>query len=158
MAKKRLDATDRKILTILQQDATLSLNELSAKVGLSQTPCWRRIQRLRADGVIERTVAILRPEAIGLGLTVLISIEAADHTPEWLEKFTLLLNSRPEIVEAHRLAGDVDYFLKVTVADMAAYDAFYRTLIAEITLKNVSSRFAMERVKATTAFPLPQQT
>lgn len=155
MAKSRLDAIDRKILSILQQDASLSLHELSAQVGLSQTPCWRRIQRLHADGTIERTVALVKPEAIGLGLTVMISIEATDHTPEWLEKFTALVNSKPEIVEVFRLAGDIDYLLKVTVADMAAYDAFYRLLISEIALKNVSSRFAMERVKSTTALALP---
>jgi Lrp/AsnC family transcriptional regulator len=156
MATLKLDRIDRHILAIMQGDATRSLAHVAAEVGLSQTPCWRRIQRLRAAGVIERTVAILKPEAIGLGLTVFISIEAADHTPQWLKRFTELVGSRPEIVEAHRLAGDIDYLLKVCVADMAAYDAFYRALIAEISLKNVASRFAMERVKATTELPLEQ--
>ena len=154
MARSKLDEIDRRILTILQADGTKSLAEVAAAVGLSQTPCWRRIQRLKTEGIIERTVAILKPEAVGLGLTVFVSIEAADHTPEWLDRFTTLVSSKPEIVEAHRLAGDIDYLLKVTVADMAAYDAFYRVLIAEIALKNVASRFAMERVKATTALPL----
>lgn len=154
MARSKLDDTDRRILAVLQGDATKSLAEVAAAVGLSQTPCWRRIQRLRAEGTIERTVAILKPEAVGLGLTVFISIEAAHHTPEWLDRFTALVSSMPQIVEAHRLAGDIDYLLKVTVADMAAYDAFYRVLIGEIALKNVASRFAMERVKATTALPL----
>lgn len=154
MAKSKLDDIDRRILAVLQLDATRSLADVAAVVGLSQTPCWRRIQRLKSEGIIDRTVAILKPEAIGLGLTVFISIEAAEHTPGWLDRFTALVDSKPEIVEAHRLAGDIDYLLKVVVADMAAYDAFYRVLIGEISMKNVASRFAMERVKTTTALPL----
>ena len=151
---KKLDEIDRRILTIVQEDATTPLAQIAARAGLSQTPCWRRLQRLKSDGVIQGTVAVLRPEAIGLGLTVMISIEAAAHSPEWLETFTAFVQSRDEIIEAHRLAGDIDYLLKVTVADMSAYDAFYRELIAGIPLKNVSSRFAMERVKNSTAYPL----
>ena len=154
MARKKLDEIDRTILAILQEDATTSLGQIAAQTGLSQTPCWRRLQRLKQDGVIQRTVAVLQPEAIGLGLTVMISIEAAAHSPEWLNLFTTFVQSRAEIIEAHRLAGDIDYTLKVTVADMAAYDAFYRDLIASVPLKNVSSRFAMERVKESTAYPL----
>ena len=123
-------------------------------MGLSQTPCWRRIQRLRSDGVIERTVSLVHPEAIGLGLTVFIAIEARDHSPEWLERFTQVVAAMPEVMEVHRMAGDIDYFLRVAVADMAAFDAFYRRLIDAVPLKNVSSHFAMERVKATTAYPV----
>ena len=151
---RQLDRTDRRILAILQEDASLAVAEIAARVGLSQTPCWRRIQRLRSDGIIERTVALVRPEAVGLGLTVFIAIEALDHSPEWLERFTAIVSSRPEVMEVHRMAGDIDYLLRVAVADMAAFDAFYRELIAAIPLKNVSSHFAMERVKSTTAYPI----
>lgn len=151
---KKLDEIDRKILAIVQQDATTPLSQIAVQTGLSQTPCWRRLERLKKDGVIQGTVSVLRPEAIGLGLTIMISIEAAAHSPEWLETFTSFVKGRDEIIEAHRLAGDIDYLLKVTVADMGAYDAFYRELIAGVPLKNVSSRFAMERVKDSTAYPL----
>ena len=151
---RQLDRTDRKILAILQEDASLAIAEVASRVGLSQTPCWRRIQRLQADGVIERTVALVRPEAVGLGLTVFIAIEARDHSPEWLANFTSVVSTMPEVLDVHRMAGDIDYLLRVAVADMAAFDAFYRHLIREIPLKNVSSHFAMERVKATTAYPV----
>ena len=151
---RQLDRTDRKILAILQEDSSLAVAEVAARVGLSQTPCWRRIQRLRADRVIERTVSLVQPEAVGLGLTVFIIIEALDHSPEWLEQFTAAVSEKPEVMEVHRMAGDIDYLLRVAVADMAAFDAFYRDLIKAIPLKNVSSHFAMERVKSTTAYPL----
>jgi len=151
---RQLDRTDRKILSILQEDSSLAVAEVAGRVGLSQTPCWRRIQRLRADGVIERTVSLVQPEAVGLGLTVFIIIEALDHSPEWLEQFTSVVSERPEVMDVHRMAGDIDYLLRVAVADMAAFDAFYRDLIKAIPLKNVSSHFAMERVKSTTAYPL----
>ena len=151
---KKLDRVDRRILGILQEDATLAVAEVAARVGLSQTPCWRRIQRLRADGVIEATVVRVKPEAVGLGLTVFIEIEARDHSPEWLSAFTQAVVARPEVLEIHRMAGDIDYLLRVAVSDMAAFDAFYRELIAAVPLKNVSSHFAMERVKSTTAYPV----
>ena len=151
---RQLDRLDRRILDILQRDASLPVAEIAAQVGLSQTPCWRRIQRMRSDGVIHATVALVTPEAIGLGLTVFIAIEARDHSPEWLDQFTSLVVARPEVLEVHRIAGDIDYLLRVAVADMAAFDAFYRDLIGAIPLKNVSSRFAMERVKSTTAYPV----
>ena len=151
---RQLDRTDRKILSILQQDSSLAVAEVAARVGLSQTPCWRRIQRLHSDGVIERSVSLVRPEAIGLGLTVFITIEALDHSPEWLDQFTAVVSAMPEVMDVYRMAGDIDYLLRVAVADMAAFDAFYRELIKAIPLKNVSSHFAMERVKSTTAYPL----
>ena len=151
---RQLDLTDRKILALLQEDSSLAVADIATRVGLSQTPCWRRIQRLRAEGVIERTVSLVRPEAVGLGLTVFITVEAIDHSPEWLEQFTSVVSSKPEVMEVHRMAGDIDYLLRVAVADMAAFDAFYRDLIKAIPLKNVSSHFAMERVKSTTAYPL----
>ena len=151
---KKLDRVDRKILAILQKDASLAVAEIASRVGLSQTPCWRRIQRLRADGVIEATVALVKPEAVGFGLTVFMEIEAHDHSPEWLDQFTRAVVARGEVLEVHRMAGDIDYLLRVAVPDMAAFDAFYRELIAAVPLKNVSSHFAMERVKDTTAYPV----
>lgn len=151
---KKLDRVDRKLLEVLQQDATLSLVEIAERVGLSPTPCWRRIQRLRGDGVIEATVALVRPEAIGLGLTVFIFIEAPDHSPDWLASFTTAMTTLPAVLDVYRMAGDIDYLLRVAVPDMAAFDAFYRDLIAAVPLKNVSSHFAMERVKTSSAYPV----
>jgi Lrp/AsnC family transcriptional regulator len=151
---RQLDRTDRKILAIMQEDSSLAVADVAERVGLSQTPCWRRIQRLRADGVIARTVSLVHPEAVGLGLTVFIMIEALDHSPDWLDRFTAAVSAMPEVMEVHRMAGDIDYLLRVAVADMAAFDAFYRDLIKAVPLKNVSSHFAMERVKATTAYPI----
>ena len=138
----------------MQEDSSLAVADVAARVGLSQTPCWRRIQRLRAEGVIERTVSLVHPEAVGLGLTVFIAIEALDHSPDWLDRFTAAVSARPEVMEVHRMAGDIDYLLRVAVADMSAFDSFYRDLIKAVPLKNVSSHFAMERVKATTAYPI----
>ena len=151
---KQLDRVDRRILAILQDDASLAVAEVASQVGLSQTPCWRRIQRFRADGVIEATVALVKPEAVGCGLTVFIEVEAWDHSPEWLDRFTAAVVNRPEVLDVHRMAGDVDYLLRVAVPDMIAFDAFYRELIEAVPLKNVSSHFAMERVKSTTAYPI----
>jgi len=154
MTMRQLDRTDRKILAIMQEDSSLAVADVAQRVGLSQTPCWRRIQRLRADGVIARTVSLVHPEAVGLGLTVFIAIEALDHSPDWLDRFTAAVSAMPEVMEVHRMAGEIDYLLRVAVADMAAFDAFYRDLIKAVPLKNVSSHFAMERVKATTAYPI----
>lgn len=151
---RQLDRTDRRILAIMQEDSSLAVADVAARVGLSQTPCWRRIQRLRAEGVIERTVSLVHPEGVGLGLTVFIAIEALDHSPDWLDRFTAAVCAKPEVMEVHRMAGDIDYLLRVAVADMSAFDSFYRDLIKAVPLKNVSSHFAMERVKATTAYPI----
>ena len=150
-----MDAIDLKILALLQTDATLSIAAIGERVGLSQTPCWKRIQRLEADGVIDRRVAVLDPVKLGLGLSVFVSIETADHSQGWLERFADTVSAMPEVLEFYRMAGDVDYMLRVVVADMQAYDSFYKTLIATLPLKNVTSRFAMEKVKSTTALPLP---
>lgn len=128
---------------------------MAEQVGLSQTPCWKRIQRLEAEGVITRRVALLQPEALGLGLTVFVSIEAGDHSPAWLARFAAAVADLPEVVEVHRMAGDIDYMLRVVTRDIAAYDGFYKRLITAVPIKNVSSRFSMERVKSTTALPLP---
>jgi Lrp/AsnC family transcriptional regulator len=149
-----MDLIDRKILDLLQRDASLSIAEIAERVGLSQTPCWKRIQRLEVNGVIERRVALLNPEKLGLGLTVFVSIETNDHSQSWLANFAEIVTAMPEVMELYRMAGDIDYMLRVVVPDMAAYDGFYKRLIAAVPLKNVSSRFAMERVKASTVLPI----
>ncbi|WP_262297396.1 Lrp/AsnC family transcriptional regulator [Microvirga sesbaniae] len=149
-----MDRIDRKILDLLQQDGTLSVADIGQRVGLSQTPCWKRIQRLEAQGVIQRRVALLDPEKLGLGLTVFVCVEAGDHTQESLERFATTISTMSEVVEFHRMAGDVDYLLRVVVPDVKAYDMFYKRLIGIVPLKNVSSRFSVERVKSTTALPI----
>lgn len=149
-----MDSTDIKILTLLQEDASISIAELAQRVNLSQTPCWKRVQRLEASGVIQKRVALVDPEKVGLGLTVFVSIETSDHSGQWLQRFAEFVSAMPEVMEFYRMAGDVDYMLRVVVPDMAAYDAFYKRLIETIPLKNVTSRFAMQRVKSTTAYAL----
>lgn len=149
-----MDEIDRKLLGLLQQDCTLSIAEMADRVGLSPTPCWKRIQKLEAAGVVLRRVALVDPARVGMGLTVFVAIEAGSHSPEWLERFAAAVEAMPEVLEFHRMAGDVDYMLRVVTADMAEYDAFYKRLIAVVPLKNVTSRFAMERIKSSTAVPL----
>jgi Lrp/AsnC family transcriptional regulator len=153
---RKLDAIDRKILTVLQQDASLSVAEIGDRVGLSSTPCWKRIQRLETDGVILRRVALVDQNKIGLGITVFVSVESADHSEAWLQKFAEAVSAMPEVMEFYRMAGDVDYMLRVVVPDIAGYDGFYKRLIATVPLKNVTSRFAMEKIKSTTALPVPE--
>lgn len=150
-----MDAIDRKILAVIQQDASLSVADIGQRVGLSSTPCWKRMQRLEADGVIQRRVAIIDSDKIGLGVTVFVSIETGDHSNEWLARFADVVQAMPEVMEFYRMAGDVDYMLRVVVTDIAGFDAFYKKLIATVPLKNVTSRFAMEKIKSTTALPIP---
>ncbi len=150
-----MDAIDRKILTVLQEDASLSVADIGSRVGLSSTPFWKRIQRLEADGVIQRRVAIVDQDRVGLGVTVFVSIETGDHSQDWLDRFAKTVTAMPEVMEFYRMAGDVDYMLRVVVPDIAGYDAFYKRLIATVPLKNVTSRFAMEKIKSTTALPIP---
>ena len=149
-----MDEIDRQLLDILQQDATLSIAQMAERVGLSATPCWKRIQKLEARGVITGRVVLVDPESVGVGLSVFVGVEAGEHTPEWLERFSAAVTALPQVMEVYRMAGDVDYVLRVAVADMAEYDAFYKLLIAVAPMKNVTSRFAMERMKHTTAYPL----
>jgi Lrp/AsnC family transcriptional regulator len=151
-----MDAIDRKILAVVQLDASLSVAEIGVRVGLWSSPCWKRLQRLEADGVIIRRVALIDPEKVGLGITVFVSVETGDHSQEWLAKFAEVVNAMPEVMEFYRMAGDVDYVLRVVVHDMASYDTFYKKLIATVPLKNVTSRFAMERIKSTTALPIAE--
>ena len=154
-ANRRLDAIDRKILTVLQEDASLSVAEIGDRVGLSSTPCWKRIQRLEAEDIILRRVALVDQNKIGLGITVFVSVESSDHSEAWLRTFAEAVSAMPEVMEFYRMAGDVDYMLRVVVADMQAYDAFYKKLISTVALKNVTSRFAMEKIKSTTLLPIP---
>ncbi|TMJ16464.1 MAG: Lrp/AsnC family transcriptional regulator [Alphaproteobacteria bacterium] len=151
---RKLDTIDRRILALLQEDATQSVAAIASAVGLSQTPCWRRIQKLREDGVIERTVAILSPEAVGLGLSVFVEIQAKDHSAGWLADFAQTAGAMPEVLDIFRMAGETDYLLRVAVSDMAHFDDFYRRLVAAVPMRNVTSRFVMERVKSSTAYPL----
>ena len=150
-----MDAIDRKILAEVQNDASLSVAEIGQRVGLSSTPCWKRLQRLEADGIITRRVALIDPDKIGLGITVFVQIETGDHSEDWLKRFAETVGAMPEVMEFYRMAGDVDYMLRVVVPDIAGYDTFYKKLIATVPLKNVTSRFAMERIKSTTALPIP---
>jgi Lrp/AsnC family transcriptional regulator len=149
------DALDRKILSEIQRDATLSLDELTRRVGASKTSIWNRIRKLREAGVIDREVAILNPEATGFGTCFFVLIRTSQHEPEWLNEFVRAVEAMPEILSAHRLAGEIDYVLQVRVADVQAYDAFYRRLISKVTIFNVTSLLSMEEIKATTALPLP---
>lgn len=150
-----MDAIDRNILLTLQEDAALSVAEIGQRVGLSSTPCWKRIQRLEADGIIQKRVALIDQYKVGLGITVFVSIETGDHSQEWLDRFARTVSAMPEVMEFYRMAGDVDYMLRVVVSDMPSYDGFYKRLIATVPLKNVTSRFAMEKIKSTTALPIP---
>jgi Lrp/AsnC family transcriptional regulator, cysteine-sensing transcriptional activator len=149
-----MDEIDRKLLHLLQEDTTLSIAQMADRVGLSPTPCWKRIQKLEAGGVITGRVALLDPERVGTPLAAFVAIEAGAHTPQWMQRFTAGVAAMPEVMEVYRMAGEVDYLLRVAVADMAEYDAFYKRLIAVAPMKNVTSRFAMERMKYTTAYPL----
>jgi Lrp/AsnC family transcriptional regulator len=149
-----MDDLDFTLLQILQEDATLKVAEIAEKVGLSPTPCWRRIQKLEEEGVIRKRVALLDPVKLQVGVTVFIAIRTNQHNAAWVKKFSAIVMSIPEIVEFYRMSGDVDYLLRAVVPDIAGYDAVYKRLIEKIELGDVSSSFAMEQIKFTTALPL----
>ena len=149
-----LDDMDVKILAILQKDCTKPVADIGKEVGLSTTPSWRRIQKLEESGVIMRRVAVLDAGKVNAGVTVFVSIKTDKHSQEWLEKFNAAIPDLPEVIEAYRMSGDVDYLLRVAVPDIAAYDVFYKKLVSRIEISKVSSAFAMERIKYTTALPL----
>ena len=149
-----MDKTDRKILALLQEDAAQPIADIARKIGLSVTPCWRRIQKLEEDGVIRARVALLEATKIGLGMSVFVAIKTDQHNADWLAEFASTISQRKEVVEFYRMSGEVDYLLRVVVPDMAAYDRFYKDLIAEVRLTDVSSSFAMEEIKYTPALPL----
>jgi Lrp/AsnC family transcriptional regulator len=149
-----IDRLDRKILQILQEDATIPVAEIGRRVGLSTTPCWRRIQKLEEDGVILRRIAVLDPKKVNAKVTVFVSITTSQHNEEWLKRFAEVIRDVPEVVEFYRMSGQVDYLLRVVVPDIEAYDAFYKRLITRIDIADVSSAFAMEQIKYATALPL----
>lgn len=149
-----MDNIDRKLLTLLQQDATLPVAELAQRVNLSQTPCWKRVQRLRDTGVIRAQVALCDPKKLGVGTTVFVAIRTNQHTDEWAERFARAVRDMPEVVEAYRMSGETDYLLRVVVADIEDYDRVYRELIRAVPLTDVSSSFAMEQLKFSTALPV----
>lgn len=149
-----LDLIDRKIVAELMQDATLPIAQIADKTGLSQTPAWKRIQKLEASGMITGRVALADPAKLGFGLTVFDGIEAPDHSPDWREAFGKAVDGIPEIMEAYRTAGELGSLLRVAVPDMAAFDGLYKRLTDAMPIKNVTSHFAMERMKVSTAYPV----
>ena len=150
----QFDETDRKILRLIQVDATLPLEEIARQIGSTKSPVWNRIKKLKAAGVIDREVAILNGDSIGLTETFFIAIRTDQHTSDWLGRFTEIVNEMPEILECHRLAGDVDYIMKVRVASTRDFDLFYKRFIGRINLFNVTSSLSMEVIKETTALKI----
>lgn len=150
----RIDETDRKILASLQRDAAQSLDEIAREVGSSKTPVWNRIKKMREAGVIGQQTVMLDAEALGFEACFFVLIRTSEHEAGWQEKFLGALKSRPEVQEAHRLAGEIDYILKVRVANARAYDAFYQALISEVRVFNVTALLSMEEIKSTVALPL----
>ena len=149
-----LDEIDREIVRLLQADASLTARELAEHVGLTATPVWRRVQILENAGVITARVALVDPEALGLGVTVMVHVRTNDHSAAWLDRFAAAIEDLPEIIEAYRISGEIDYTLKVVVPSIDAYDDFYRRLIGKVELYDVRSVFVMEEIKRTTALPL----
>lgn len=150
----RLDELDRKILAELQEDAGQSLDEIARKVGSSKTPVWNRVRKLRDSGVIKRQTVLLDAEALGLEACFFVLIRTSEHEAGWQKKFLKTLQDRPEVLEAHRLAGDIDYILKVRVQNARAYDSFYQALISEVKIYNVTALLSMEEIKSTTLLPV----
>ncbi|MDE0800764.1 MAG: Lrp/AsnC family transcriptional regulator [Rhodospirillaceae bacterium] len=149
-----MDNKDRKILSLLQEDAMMPIAEVASHVGLSTTPCWRRIQKLEEEGVIRKRVALLDRHKLNLGVTVFVAVKTRHHVIDWLKKFKAALDAIPEVVEAYRLSGEVDYLLRIVVPDIGAYDEVYKRLIEKVEFSDVSSSFAMEDLKFTTALPV----
>lgn len=149
-----MDTKDRTILALLQHDADMPLADIAARVHLSPTPCWRRIQKLRESGVIRKQVALCDAQRLNVGVTVFVAVRTREHTQAWLDRFSQGVKDIPEVVELYRMSGEVDYLLRVVVPDIAAYDGVYKRLITIADLHDVSSSFAMEQLKYTTALPL----
>ncbi len=149
-----LDRLDLQILDALQRDSALSMVDLGAKVGLSSTPCWKRVKRLEDSGHIDKRVAIINRKAVGLPITVFVSIQAGQHDEKWLNRFAGVVSALPEVQEFHRMSGDVDYLLKVVASSIEGYDRFYKKLISLADMSRVSSAFSMEEIKSTTALPI----
>lgn len=149
-----MDDMDRKILRLLQEDSSISVSDIARTVGLSASPCWKRINRMQAEGLIKRQVAVLDADKLGYGLTVFVSIKTGEHSGDWLISFAETVQGMPEVLEFHRMAGEVDYMLKVVVPDMKSFDLFYKKLVELTALSEVTSRFSMETIKETTALPV----
>lgn len=155
--KIELDKTDRKLLSILQNDSTVSLNELAEEVNLTTTPCWKRLKRLEDNGVINKRVALLNPERLGLFFTAFVMVKTIDHSHEWYHRFVETVTPFPEVMEFYRMAGEYDYMMKVQVEDMKCFDEFYKKLVNSVDgISNVTSTFAMEPLKYTTALPIEE--
>ncbi len=149
------DKTDRALLALLQQDATMALNELAEQVNLTTTPCWKRLKKLEESGVIEKRVALLNPERVDLAFTAFVMIKTSDHSHQWYQDFVTTVNEFPEVMEFYRMAGEYDYMMKVQVKDMGCFDKFYKKLVNSVRgLSDVTSTFAMEPLKYTTALPI----
>ena len=149
-----IDETDRRILQVLQTDASLSVDDISAAVHLSRNACWRRIKALEQAGVIRARVALVDPAKVGVPLMAMVLIRTNAHDAQWMDQFQTALRALPEVVGAYRMTGDLDYVLRVRVADVPAYDAFYKRLTARISVSDISASFVMEEIKETTAVPL----
>jgi Lrp/AsnC family transcriptional regulator len=151
---EKIDQIDRHILTLLQDDAEIALEDLGARVGLSRNAVWRRVKALESSGVIRRRVALLNPESVGLGLTVFMMVRTDRHTSDFLERFATATRDMPEILGAYRMTGDLDFLIRARVADVKAYNTLYQALVARVPLHDVSASFVMEELKETTALPL----
>ena len=149
-----MDSTDKAILALLQRDSSTPVSEIADSVGLSATPCWRRIKKLEEEGVIRKRVALADMSALNLSLTAFISVKTAQHTEAWLKKFGDAIRRIPEIVEVHRMSGEIDYLMKVVAPDMASFDRVYKRLITAAEFSDVTSTFSMEEIKSTTELPL----
>ena len=149
-----LDRLDKKILSILQEDATIPVAEVAKKVGLSTTPCWRRINRLQEAGIVRARVALLDRKAVNAGVTVFVAVRTSQHNAQWLARFAKAVASFPEVMDCYRMSGEIDYLIRLALPDIEAYDAFYKRLIARVELSDVTSMFAMEEIKSTTRLPL----
>jgi len=149
-----MDKIDRKILDLLQKDASATASDIAEHVGLSKTPCWRRILRLKESGVIQRIVAILDPKRLGIGTTVFVMLKTGNHSTAWLERFSKAIERIPEITEIYRLSGDTDYLIRIAVPDIDGYDAVYKRLITSVEFVDVNASFVLETMKSTTALPL----
>ncbi|EAQ67241.1 transcriptional regulator, probable glutamate uptake regulator [Marinomonas sp. MED121] len=153
-----MDDTDLELLTLIQRDDSISLEEMAAHVGLSKTPCWRRIQKLEQQGYVKKRVALLDSDKFNLGVSVFVQVKTNQHDASWLDNFSSVVAQFPEVVEFYRMAGEYDYLLRVLVSDIKAYDEFYKRLISATSLTDVTSNFAMEQIKWTTELPLPKAT
>ncbi|MEZ5714198.1 MAG: Lrp/AsnC family transcriptional regulator [Paracoccaceae bacterium] len=151
---RKLDEMDRRILGLLQRDASLTVDDISDRVALSRNACWRRIRAMEESGVIRARVVLADPDKVGCPLEVVVQLRVATHDPGWLDRFATAIRAMPEVVGAYRMSGDLDYLLRVRVADMPAYDAFYKRMIARVPLSDISASFVMEEIKETTALPL----